>query len=156
MMPLWPSIKPSLVPIPSTSSMPMPMTASISSKQPSRRSAVQEADGTIYIPRQALRDAMAATKDFKGLTGVLTCSYRWRLRQPHHWCVRISHWSISTRADLADRVYQDLVKYRCNLTKRGELQPRPFFEFTSLHKNRSRRCFVPCVSASHLRIYLFG
>jgi len=36
--------------------------------------AVQEADGTIYIPRQALRDAMAATKDFQGLTGVLTCT----------------------------------------------------------------------------------
>jgi len=36
--------------------------------------AVQEKDGTIYIPRQALRDAMAATKDFNGLTGVLTCS----------------------------------------------------------------------------------
>jgi len=36
--------------------------------------AVQESDGTIYIPRQALRDAMAATKDFKGLTGVLTCN----------------------------------------------------------------------------------
>jgi len=36
--------------------------------------AVQEKDGTVYIPRQALRDAMAATKDFQGLTGVLTCS----------------------------------------------------------------------------------
>ncbi len=36
--------------------------------------AVQEADGTIYIPRQALRDAMAATKDFQGLTGVLACN----------------------------------------------------------------------------------
>jgi branched-chain amino acid transport system substrate-binding protein len=36
--------------------------------------AVQESDGTIYIPRQGLRDAMAATKDFQGLTGVLTCS----------------------------------------------------------------------------------
>jgi branched-chain amino acid transport system substrate-binding protein len=36
--------------------------------------AVQESDGTLYIPRQALRDAMAATKDFQGLTGVLTCS----------------------------------------------------------------------------------
>jgi branched-chain amino acid transport system substrate-binding protein len=36
--------------------------------------AVQEADGTIYIPRQGLRDAVAATKDFQGLTGVLTCS----------------------------------------------------------------------------------
>jgi len=29
---------------------------------------------TIYVPRQALRDAIFATKDFPGLTGVLTCS----------------------------------------------------------------------------------
>jgi branched-chain amino acid transport system substrate-binding protein len=36
--------------------------------------AVQQPDGTIYIPRQALRDAVAATKDFVGLTGVLTCN----------------------------------------------------------------------------------
>jgi branched-chain amino acid transport system substrate-binding protein len=36
--------------------------------------AVQEKDGTVYIPRQALRDAMYATKDFQGLTGVLTCT----------------------------------------------------------------------------------
>jgi branched-chain amino acid transport system substrate-binding protein len=36
--------------------------------------AVQEADGTLYIPRQGLRDAVAATKDFQGLTGVLTCN----------------------------------------------------------------------------------
>jgi branched-chain amino acid transport system substrate-binding protein len=36
--------------------------------------AIQEADGTIYIPRQALRDAMAATTGFNGLTGVLTCT----------------------------------------------------------------------------------
>jgi branched-chain amino acid transport system substrate-binding protein len=36
--------------------------------------AIQEKDGTLYIPRQALRDAVAATKDFQGLTGVLTCS----------------------------------------------------------------------------------
>jgi len=36
--------------------------------------AVQEKDGTLYIPRQALRDAMYATKNFQGLTGVLTCT----------------------------------------------------------------------------------
>ena len=36
--------------------------------------AVKQADGTIYIPRQGLRDAMAATKDFQGLTGVLACN----------------------------------------------------------------------------------
>jgi len=36
--------------------------------------AVQDEDGTLHIPRQALRDAMYATKDFKGLTGNLNCS----------------------------------------------------------------------------------
>ncbi len=36
--------------------------------------AVQESDGTLYIPRQGLRDAVAATQDFQGLTGVLTCN----------------------------------------------------------------------------------
>jgi branched-chain amino acid transport system substrate-binding protein len=34
--------------------------------------AIQDGD-TLYIPRQALRDVIAATKDFKGLTGNLTC-----------------------------------------------------------------------------------
>lgn len=36
--------------------------------------AVKDADGTLHIGRQALRDAMYATKDFKGLTGILTCT----------------------------------------------------------------------------------
>ncbi len=36
--------------------------------------AVQDADGTLHIPRQALRDALYGTKDFKGLTGNLTCN----------------------------------------------------------------------------------
>jgi branched-chain amino acid transport system substrate-binding protein len=36
--------------------------------------AVKDADGTLHIPRKALRDALFATKDFKGLTGNLTCS----------------------------------------------------------------------------------
>ena len=36
--------------------------------------AVQDEDGTLHIPRQALRDAMYATKDYKGLTGNLSCS----------------------------------------------------------------------------------
>ena len=30
-------------------------------------------DGTLYIPRQAFRDAMFATSGFEGLTGTLTC-----------------------------------------------------------------------------------
>jgi branched-chain amino acid transport system substrate-binding protein len=36
--------------------------------------AVKDADGTLHIGRQALRDALFATKDFKGLTGNLTCN----------------------------------------------------------------------------------
>jgi branched-chain amino acid transport system substrate-binding protein len=35
---------------------------------------VQDKDGTLHIPRQGLRDCMYATKDFKGLTGNLTCT----------------------------------------------------------------------------------
>ncbi len=35
--------------------------------------AVQGSDGTLYIPRKALRDALYATKNFQGLTGNLTC-----------------------------------------------------------------------------------
>lgn len=36
--------------------------------------AVVEPDGTVYVPKQALRDAIYATKDFKGITGTLSCS----------------------------------------------------------------------------------
>jgi branched-chain amino acid transport system substrate-binding protein len=35
--------------------------------------AVEGADGTLHIPRQALRDALYALESFQGLTGVLTC-----------------------------------------------------------------------------------
>ncbi len=36
--------------------------------------AIKDADGTLHIGRKALTDAVFATKDFKGLTGNLTCS----------------------------------------------------------------------------------
>ncbi len=36
--------------------------------------AVENADGSLSIPRGALRDAIYATKDFPGITGTLTCS----------------------------------------------------------------------------------
>ena len=36
--------------------------------------AVKDSDGTLHIGRQALRDAMYATANFQGLTGVLTCT----------------------------------------------------------------------------------
>ncbi len=34
---------------------------------------VKDADGTLHVQKQALRDAIAATKDLKGITGNLTC-----------------------------------------------------------------------------------
>ncbi|MBN2386014.1 MAG: branched-chain amino acid ABC transporter substrate-binding protein [Anaerolineales bacterium] len=36
--------------------------------------AIVQNDGTIFIPRQALRDAMYATSNFSGLTGNLSCT----------------------------------------------------------------------------------
>ncbi len=36
--------------------------------------ATTDADGTTYVPKGALRDAMYATTDFPGLTGTLSCS----------------------------------------------------------------------------------
>lgn len=36
--------------------------------------AVQDADGTLHIGRQALRDALYATDKYEGITGVLTCT----------------------------------------------------------------------------------
>jgi branched-chain amino acid transport system substrate-binding protein len=36
--------------------------------------AVKNSDGSLFIPKKALRDAVFATKDFQGLTGVLSCS----------------------------------------------------------------------------------
>ena len=36
--------------------------------------AVQDADGNLYVGRQALRDALFATKDMPGITGNLTCN----------------------------------------------------------------------------------
>jgi len=38
------------------------------------KAAVQDPDGTLHIGRQALRDAVLATKSFQGLTGTLTCN----------------------------------------------------------------------------------
>jgi len=45
--------------------------------------AVVDADGTLHIGRQALRDALFATKDFKGLTGNLTCTPTGDCADPH-------------------------------------------------------------------------
>jgi branched-chain amino acid transport system substrate-binding protein len=39
-------------------------------------------DGTLYIGRKALRDALYATKNYKGLTGNLTCDKYWDCADP--------------------------------------------------------------------------
>jgi branched-chain amino acid transport system substrate-binding protein len=36
--------------------------------------AVKNTDGSLFIPKKALRDAIFATKDHQGLTGILSCS----------------------------------------------------------------------------------
>jgi branched-chain amino acid transport system substrate-binding protein len=38
------------------------------------RVAVQDADGVLHIGRQALRDALYATSNFEGITGILNCN----------------------------------------------------------------------------------
>ena len=38
---------------------------------------VQDEDGTLHIPRQALRDAMYATSGYDGLTGKLELLTHW-------------------------------------------------------------------------------
>ena len=36
--------------------------------------AVMDADGNLYIGRQALRDALFATEGMEGITGTITCN----------------------------------------------------------------------------------
>ena len=45
--------------------------------------AVEDAEGTLYIPRQALRDALASVKNFQGLTGNLNCDVNGDCADPH-------------------------------------------------------------------------
>ena len=45
--------------------------------------AVKNADGSLSIGRQALRDALFATADFKGLTGNITCNALGDCADPH-------------------------------------------------------------------------
>ena len=45
--------------------------------------AVQDADGTLHIPRQALRDAVYATENHVGMTGNLSCTPTGDCADPH-------------------------------------------------------------------------
>ncbi len=48
-----------------------------------KKVAVKDPDGTLHVGRQALIDAVGATKDFKGLTGNLTCNADGDCADPH-------------------------------------------------------------------------
>ncbi len=48
-----------------------------------KKAAVVLEDGTIYIPRTALRDAVAETQNFQGITGNLTCDENGDCADPH-------------------------------------------------------------------------
>ena len=45
--------------------------------------ALEGADGTLFIPRTALRDALFATSGFSGITGTLTCDATGDCADPH-------------------------------------------------------------------------
>jgi branched-chain amino acid transport system substrate-binding protein len=45
--------------------------------------ALEDADGTLFIPRTALRDAVFATSGFEGITGTLTCDENGDCADPH-------------------------------------------------------------------------
>jgi branched-chain amino acid transport system substrate-binding protein len=38
------------------------------------KAAIEGSDGTLYIPRTALKDEFLATSGFAGITGTLTCN----------------------------------------------------------------------------------
>jgi len=53
--------------------------------------AVEDSDGTLYIPRQALRDALYATKDMSGITGTLSCDANGDCANPKIGVVQIQN-----------------------------------------------------------------
>lgn len=67
--------------------------------------AVQNADGSLSIGRQALRDALYATKDFKGLTGNITCSADGDCADPHIAVYQITKENIDKGEVPTARIY---------------------------------------------------
>ncbi len=65
--------------------------------------AVQEDDGTLHIGRQALREAMAATAGFQGVTGRLTCDEFGDCGAPRYKVVRLDDPAAGIEA-LADNI----------------------------------------------------
>jgi branched-chain amino acid transport system substrate-binding protein len=63
---------------------------------------VAKADGgSLYIGRKALRDALYATKGFKGVTGTLTCDKYGDCGEPHIAVYQVvsanpASWSLGT------------------------------------------------------------
>ena len=62
----------------------------------------KDADGTLHVQKQALRDAIGATKDFKGITGNLTCDPNGDCADPKIALYQASADDIAKRHDAQD------------------------------------------------------
>lgn len=70
--------------------------------------AVEGEDGTLHIPRQALRDAVAATNGLQGLTGTLTCDENGDCADPKIAVYEIGSTDVSDWPDsVVSKVYPD-------------------------------------------------
>lgn len=67
--------------------------------------AVKNADGSLSIGRQALRDALYATKDYKGLTGNISCSADGDCADPHIAVYQITKENIDKGEVPTARIY---------------------------------------------------
>jgi len=69
------------------------------------RVTVQDQDGTLFIPRQMLRDALYATSGFQGLTGSLTCDRHGDCGMARFQIVRLDDPAAGLAAMAANVVY---------------------------------------------------
>jgi branched-chain amino acid transport system substrate-binding protein len=67
--------------------------------------AVQDADGTLRIDRQALRDALLATTDFQGLTGSLTCDPYGDCADPRIAVYQLTADNIANKLTPTEKIY---------------------------------------------------
>ncbi len=69
--------------------------------------AVQNADGSLTIGRQALRDALYATTDYQGLTGNITCAANGDCADPHIAVYEITAENIANGETPTAKIYPE-------------------------------------------------
>lgn len=67
--------------------------------------AVENADGSLSIDRQALRDALFATKDLQGLTGNLTCNEYGDCADPHIAVYRLTAENLTNKEMPSEKIF---------------------------------------------------